>query len=110
MPKPKKIKKKKSFMFTTRHYSFTGILSIVLAVISLAGLILSILIAYYNGGDVDVHYGAVGLFAVLMNMTSVIGAFISLNERDTYVWVPKTALVADAADMLAWILLVAWGA
>ncbi|MCR5734576.1 MAG: DUF6142 family protein [Lachnospiraceae bacterium] len=109
MPKPKKIKKKKSFMFTTRHYSFTGILSFALAVISILGLIFSVLIAYHNGGSVDDHYGAVGLFAVLMNITSVIAAFISLNERDTYVWVPKAALVADAVDMIAWILLVVWG-
>ncbi len=96
-------------MFTTRHYSFTGIVSLALAVISLLGLVFSVLIAYSGGGNVDSHYGAVGLSAVFMNITSVIGAFISLSERDTYVWVPNAALVADAVDMIAWILLVVWG-
>ena len=35
MGKPAKIRKKKSFMFTTRHYSFMSILGIVLTVRSL---------------------------------------------------------------------------
>ena len=62
MPRPKKIRKKKSFMFTSRHYSFIGTLSIVLAVCSLIGLFTAILLSSYNGGRNSGRYGGVGLF------------------------------------------------
>ncbi|MBQ7562842.1 MAG: hypothetical protein IJT16_02505 [Lachnospiraceae bacterium] len=107
--KHKPIRKKKSFMFTSRHYSFIGTLAIVLAVCSLAGLIIAILISYFHGGKTERHFGGVGLFGILANITGVIACFISLRERDIYVWVPRTALILNLVDIALWILLVIWG-
>ncbi|MBQ8970095.1 MAG: hypothetical protein IJ073_02125 [Lachnospiraceae bacterium] len=105
----KPIRKKKSFMFTSRHYSFIGTLGIILAVCSLTGLLAAILISYLHGGNTEVHVGGVGFFGILANITGVIASFISLRERDIYVWVPRTALIINLIDVILWFLLVIWG-
>ena len=107
--KRKPIRKKKSFMFTSRHYSFIGMLSILLAVCSLIGLIISILISYLNGGETETHFGGVGFFGIIANITGVISGFASLRERDIYVWVPRTAMIINLFDIVLWLLLVVWG-
>ncbi|HAG68452.1 MAG TPA: hypothetical protein DCL38_00600 [Lachnospiraceae bacterium] len=109
MPRPKKIRKKKSFMFTSRHYSFIGNLSVVLALSSLAGMITAILISGFGGKDPAASYGGVGFFGVAANITGVIACFISFKERDIYLWVPRLALVINTADIILWILIAAWG-
>ena len=109
MPRPKKIRKKKSFMFTSRHYSFIGTLSIVLAVCSLIGLFTAILLSSYNGGRNSGRYGGVGLFGVLANITGVIAGFVSLRERDIYTWVPKLAVALNLLNIIIWTLLILWG-
>ena len=109
MPRPKKIRKKKSFMFTSRHYSFIGTLSIVLAVCSLIGLVTAILFSSYNGGKARGGYGGVGLFSVIANITGVIAGFISLRERDIYTWVPRLAVAMNLLGIIIWTLLIVWG-
>jgi hypothetical protein len=109
MPRPKKIRKKKSFMFTSRHYSFIGTLSIVLAVCSLIGLFTAILLSSYNGGRNSGRYGGVGLFGAIANITGVIAGFVSLRERDIYTWVPKLAVALNLLDIIIWTLLILWG-
>ncbi|MCR4923076.1 MAG: hypothetical protein K5931_03625 [Lachnospiraceae bacterium] len=110
MPRPKKIKKKKSFMFTTRHYSFTGILSLFLALFSFVSFAGAVLVSYYSKGNVDIHFGGVGLFALLSNLTGIAAALVSLKERDIYTWMPNTALALNITDIVIWILIIIWGA
>ena len=109
MPKPKKIRKRKSFMFTSRHYSMTSIISFIMGACSLAGLIGSILLSFSEKGKPPVHLGGVGLFAVIGNITGVIAAMNSLNERDIFRWVSYGALGLNVADMALWTLMVFWG-
>ena len=109
MPRPKKIKKKKSFMFTSRHYSFIGNLSLILAASSLIGLIAAILVSYFHKGNMGRSFGSVGFFSILANITGVIASFISLRERDIYVWLPRLALGVNLFDILLWGLTAAWG-
>ncbi len=110
MPRPKKIHKKKSFMFTSRHYSFIGNIGLVLAVSSFAGLIAAVTKAYLNGGRTERTIGLVGIFGILAGVTGVIASSLSLKERDIYVWLPRMALALNLLGILLWILLAAWGA
>lgn len=109
MPRPKKIRKRKSFMFTSRHYSMTSIISFAMGVCSLAGLIGSILMSFSLKGKPPVHLGGVGLFAMIGNIIGVIAAMNSLNERDIFKWVAYSAMGINMADMALWTLLVFWG-
>lgn len=109
MPKPKKIHKKRSFMFTSRHYSMTGLISLAMGLSSLAGLIGSIFVSFNEKGNPPVHLGGVGLFAMIGNIIGVIAALNSLNERDTFRWVSYAALGLNMVGMVLWTLMVFWG-
>ncbi|MBR4719127.1 MAG: hypothetical protein IKP31_02665 [Lachnospiraceae bacterium] len=109
MPKPKKIRKRKSFMFSSRHYSMTSIISFAMGVCSLAGLIGAILMSFGAKGNPPVHLGGVGLFAMIGNITGVIAAMNSLNERDIFRWVSYSALGLNMTGMALWTLMVFWG-
>lgn len=109
MPKPKKIRKKKSFMFTTKHQSFNGLLSLIVGIISIVALIACILIAFGNRGELLQRFGGVGLFAVLSNIVGVAASLISFNERDIYVWIPRIGLIINLLMIIIWVLLLLSG-
>lgn len=109
MPKPKKIRKKKSFMFTTKHQSVNGLISFVVGIISVLALIACIVIAFGNRGELLQRFGGVGLFGVLGNIVGVVAALISLNERDIFVWVPRTGLIINMLMIVIWVLLLLSG-
>ena len=109
MPRPKKIRKKRSFMFTSRHYSMTSLISFAMSICSIAGLIGSILLSFSQKGKPPVHLGGVGLFAMVGNIVGVIAAMNSLNERDIFRWVSYSALGLNMAGMALWTLTVFWG-
>ena len=109
MPRPKKIRNHKSFMFTSRHYSMTSIIAFVMGLCSMAGLAGSILMSFSQKGKPPVHLGGVGLFAMIGNIVGVIAAMSSLNERDIFRWVSYSALGLNMAGMALWTLVVFWG-
>ena len=106
MPKPAKIKKAKSFMFTTKHHSFSGVMGCVLAVISIAVLTGMIYLAFENAGKSTVMMGSQGLFALILDFIGVIAGITSINERDIHKWVPIVSIAVNAIMMSIWILLV----
>lgn len=109
MPKPKKIHKKKSFMFTTKHQSVNGLISLVIGIISVLALICCVVISYRNRGDLLLRYGGVGLFATIGNFVGIVASLISLNERDIFVWVPRTGLIINLVMVIIWALLLISG-
>ncbi len=109
MPRPKKIKKKKSFMFTTKHQSENGIISCVIGIVSLLAMISSIAFSFAHGGDVPRNFGGVGMFAALGDLIGIIAAIISLRERDIFIWVPRIALIANIVLLFCWTAMVLFG-
>ena len=109
MSKPKKIHKRKSFMFTSRHYSMMSIISFAMGIASLSGMIASILVAFSKKGAPPVHIGGVGLFAMIGNIVGFIAAVRSLNERDIFKWVSYAGMGLNIAGLLLWTALVLFG-
>ena len=109
MPKPVKIKKKKSFMFTTKHHSFLGILGFVLAILSISSFVWNTYYSFINRGIVPENYGAVGFFAVTADILGIISGFVALNERDIHRWLPITAIVSNFVIAALWVFLIAIG-
>lgn len=109
MPRPKKIRKKKSFMFTSRHYSMLSMLSVSVGLCSVAGLIGAILISFGEKGKPPVHLGGVGLFGMLGNIVGAVAAINCFNERDIYKWVAYSGLVINLLGMILWTLTIFWG-
>ena len=109
MPRPKKIRKKKSFMFTSRHYSMLSILSVSVGLCSLAGFIGAIFIAFSEKGKPPVHLGGVGLFGMLGNIVGALAALNCFNERDIYKWVAYSGMGINMLGMILWTVTIFWG-
>lgn len=109
MPKPVKIKKKKSFMFTTKHHSFLGILGAVVAIITICALFFVTYQSFFYRGKVSLNLGGVGLFAALSNIIGIISGLLALNERDIHIWLPISDITVNILMLLIWIFYVAFG-
>jgi len=106
MPKPVKIKKAKSFMFTTKHHSFSGWMGFVAGCISIAVFVTSIYLAFVNKGQSSVAIGGVAFSALLLDFIGVLAGITALNERDIHRWVPIAAIVGNAIMIFLWVALV----
>ena len=106
MGKPVKIHKKKSFMFTTRHYSFMSIIGILLGVFCVGVDVMLVVYSFNNAGTVGRSYGSIGMFSMILNIAGVICGSISLQERDIYKTPAIVAIALNGVNILAWILLI----
>ena len=100
MGKPVKIRKKKSFMFTTKHYSFMSVMGIVLGVINVFFGVAMVT------ESVDAGYGSAGLFSVFLSIIGIICGIRSLGERDTYIAPAVVAISVNGAVILWWIVMI----
>ncbi len=105
MGKPVKIHKKKSFMFTTRHYSVLSIIGILLGVISTSVVAMLVFSSFNSAGNVGISYGSIGLFSMLLNIIGVIFGSMSLQERDIYITPAIVAIAVNGINILAWIVM-----
>ena len=105
MGKPAKIRKKKSFMFTTRHYSFMSILGIMLAVFCACVVATMIVYSYNSAGTIDIGFGGIGMFALILNIIGVLCGVISLGERDIYISAAIVTIVLNGIEILGWLAL-----
>ena len=106
MGKPVKIHKKKSFMFTTKHTSFCGILGAVLAIGSIAISVSMAVYAFEMQGNVDIQYGGIGFATVLLNVIGAISGVIGIRERDTYITPSAIAIIGNVLMIVMWIVLI----
>lgn len=106
MGRPAKTHKKKSFMFTTKHTSFLGVLGIVIAVCAIAIVTTLIIASYHSAGNVEAKFGTIGLIVMILNLIGVISGLISLNERDTYITPGIIAISANGVILLMWAFLI----
>ncbi len=106
MGKPRKIRKKKSFMFTTRHYSFMSIMGILIFVLTSVVTTAAVVNSYKLSGNVDIGYGGVGLFSALLNLIGIICAVVSLGERDIYISPAIVAISLNGVSIVCWIAMI----
>ena len=109
MAKPKKIKKAKSFMFTTKHHSFSGVLGIVIGVITAIVMSFGIFLAYSNKGASNIAMGGASLFALILNIVGIVAGAPALTERDIHKWVPIASIIFNSIVLVVWVMLLIWG-
>lgn len=105
MGKPAKIRKKKSFMFTSKHQSFNGILGLVIAVCTLITGVLLVVYSYGQAGRVASDYGVIGLFVAILNLIGLIAGLIGIRERDVFITPSIISISANSVMLLAWAVL-----
>lgn len=109
MPRPVKIKKAKSFMFTTKHHSALGVFANVLCIISFIIMIVSINMAFFNKGKSSIAIGGVDFGAAVLDAIGIITGIAALKERDIHKWVPGLAIFLNLLILGLWISLVMLG-
>lgn len=109
MPKPVKIKKKKSFMFTTKHHSFLGILGTIIAFVTVGAIIFVTYESFQYRGKASINLGGMGLFAALSNVIGILCGLSALNERDIHRWLPIADIIVNIIILCLWIFFVAFG-
>lgn len=109
MSKSAKIKKTNSFMFTTKHHSFSGVMGCLLCVISISVLSYGIYTAYLDAGKSNVRIGGAALFALILDFIGIIAGVTGSSERDIHKWGPIVSIVANAIILVCWVLLVLMG-
>lgn len=103
MPRPVKIKKPKSFMFTTKHHSFSGWLGCISGIISIGVYFGAIILAFINKGHSSVAIGGAAFFALILDLLGIISGITALSERDIHKWVPITAITGNTIMLAIWI-------
>lgn len=106
MGRPAKIRKKKSFMFTTKHYSFMSILGTAIGVLCLAVAVMMLIFSYRKAGTVETGLGGVGLFSAFLNVIGILCGISSLQERDTYIAPAVVAIAVNAVLVTAWAVMI----
>lgn len=106
MGKPKKIRKKNSILFTTKHHSFNGIMGVVLLVLCMMITITSVMFSFHNRGDVTIDFGYYGFLSAVLNIIGLISGILSLQERDIHKYVPIIAIVGNTFMLIAWAAII----
>lgn len=109
MARSPKIRKKKSFMFTTKHHSFSGILGVVLFVLGIGVLVTSVLGSFSRHGQTDLSFGYYGFFAALLNLIGLFSGIVGLRERDAFPIAPWISIVGNACALALWVFLIVMG-
>ena len=106
MGRPVKIRKKKSFMFTTKHYSFMSVLGMVIGVLNLGAVVFMVFSSYNSAGTVGRGFGGVGLFSALLDVIGIMCGIISLRERDTYIPPAIVAIALNGVLVAGWVIMI----
>ena len=106
MGKPVKIHKKKSFMFTTRHYSFMSLMGVAVGIVCVVSGIVMLVQSFREAGNIHRGYGGAGLFCAALCVIGIICGARSLNERDIYIVPAIVAIVVNAAVLLWWVVMI----
>jgi len=109
MPRPVKIKKPKSFMFTTKHHSFSGWLGCSSGMISIGVYVSSVYLAFMNAGKSTISIGGAAFCALILDILGVIAGITALSERDIHKWVPITAIAGNSVMLAIWVLTILVG-
>lgn len=102
MGKPVKIRKRNSFMFTTKHHSGYGIMGLVIFLLGAAAFTLCVITSYQSRGSVEINLGGVGFFGTALNIVGVICSAFALKERDVFLTEPIIALSGNGIVIIMW--------
>ena len=106
MPRPVKIKKAKSFMFTTKHHSFVGVMGCVIGVISLIVFFGSMHTAFLHAGKLNIKIASQGFFAFILDIIGIIAGMTALSEKDIHRWVPIASILGNILLLALWLVLI----
>ena len=98
-------RKKDSFKFSGRSHSAKGIISVILAVISLLSIITSSIISAISHGDGGIFLGVAGITALFISLAGFIIGIKGSLEKEIYYTAPVTGMILNGLLFLLFFVL-----
>lgn len=89
------MKKRKGYIFTNKRHSERGIMSVLLAVISLVSLGIVVMKAYQTEGTAPAGSGATGLLALLYSVVGIVLGIVTTRDKGYYRFFPVLGTVLN---------------
>ncbi|MBQ9867588.1 MAG: hypothetical protein IJM34_11270 [Lachnospiraceae bacterium] len=89
------------YKFTNKRTPMKSLMAVVLALIGIVTIVLSIILAYKNGGEARLSYGAATLLSMVMALAGLILAIISRMEPDRYYFFPDLGIALNVLVLAA---------
>lgn len=104
------MKKKGSFIFTSKRHSPKAIMSTILGILSTASLGMVIYLTYRRGGAATPGYGVTGLLAAIYSGIGFVLGIVTVQDKDCYRLFPVLGLLFNLAALGAVGLILYMGA
>ncbi len=105
----KNTKKRRNYMFTNRKHPDGAIMSVLLGIISLAGTVIAVCLAYRQAHEGMIGYGVTGLLATLFALAGLVLAVMQIIKKDVFKLFPVIGLVLNLVVLMGMGLMIFWG-
>ena len=97
--------KKTKLKFQGRHHSKRGMISMLLALLVLAGFIMTSVMSGMAQGAAGITVGYIGIACLVVSVVGFVLGIRSLRERDILLFQPVFGMVVNAIMMLVHVVL-----
>lgn len=98
-------RKKDNFKFSGRSHSTKGIISVILAAISLCSIISSSIISTISHGNGGIFLGVIGVIALFISLVGFIFGIKGSLEKEVYYTVPVVGMIVNGILFLFYFVL-----
>lgn len=105
----RKRRRKYGYKFTEKTQSKKGMLSLFLAVLSLAVFVYVVMNSFRHAGNGSMYLGSAGVFSMLVALAAAVLAVMSLREEESFKLFPYLSTVMSFLASGVWIAIYAVG-
>ncbi|MFV0341693.1 MAG: DUF6142 family protein [Anaerocolumna sp.] len=98
-------RKKDSFKFSGRSHSLRGVISVVLAIISLLLIMTSTILSTISHGNGGMYLGAVGILAFIVSLGGFILGIKACLEKEIYYTAPLVGMIINGLLFIFYFIL-----
>lgn len=96
-------RRKKSIKFTDKSHAVNGVVSTILAGISIVLMLALVIFSYINKGNAGVYIGSIGLTAFMIAVVGLVRGIKSFQERERYYLFSKIGSIVNAIIITFWV-------
>ncbi len=95
--------------FTEKKHSKRALIGVVLAAVSLVGLIILLAVSTAKHGESSAYIGSGGLFFLLVGIVALYFAVPTLRDENSFPILPRIGTLMSLIACLLWAGLYVWG-
>ncbi len=95
-------RRRNRYKFTEKKHSVKGIVALLIAAITEIVYLVFIFNAFKSDGQLSMYYGSAGVFMLGIAILSLVLAFQSMFEEDSFRTFPRIALLISTLCVFSW--------